>query len=279
METLSPDRKLILEKYIKAKDPEFTFLAFGGFVYFTEDPQGELKIVRVSALAQGGTGIAFDMPLSWRAQYTPCLFRQGRFQGVTIQAFKDMGLNQYCYINPNEELISENGEETWTPCPNGGFVYLYNMNSEPHALDRFFPQSPTFLDPTPSSPTPLGTSPGSIPFSMVMRNTMGAKGLAQSPQVAALSSQIAASSSSAREGSILKPSGATAPYTIPERTPKPPNPNSAGFGLCVICLENHVNVLIIPCKHVCVCSQCMAFVHDTCPLCRADIRDKWNVFL
>jgi hypothetical protein len=42
METLSPDRKLILEKYIKAKDPEFTFLAFGGFVYFTEDPQGEL---------------------------------------------------------------------------------------------------------------------------------------------------------------------------------------------------------------------------------------------
>eukprot|EP00026_Physarum_polycephalum_P004435 Phypoly_transcript_04454.p4 GENE.Phypoly_transcript_04454~~Phypoly_transcript_04454.p4 ORF type:complete len:149 (-),score=27.23 Phypoly_transcript_04454:208-654(-) len=146
--------------------------------------------------------------------------------------------------------------------------------------DRFFPQLPTFLEPSPLSPsspspsTPLGTSPGAIPFSMVMRSSAGAKGsIAQSPQIAASSSQAVASSS--REGSIAKSGTATVPYAIP----KSPNQNNAGFGVCVVCLENHVNVLIIPCKHVCVCSACMSFVHDTCPLCRAEIRDKWNVFL
>jgi hypothetical protein len=41
MEALSPEKKQTLDKYVRAVDPEFTFLAFGGFVYFTVTPEGE----------------------------------------------------------------------------------------------------------------------------------------------------------------------------------------------------------------------------------------------
>ena len=43
--------------------------------------------------------MTFEPPLTWRPDFTACLFRQGRFQGVTIQAFKDIGLK---YLNTVE---------------------------------------------------------------------------------------------------------------------------------------------------------------------------------
>lgn len=44
---------------------------------------------------------------------------------------------------------------------------------------------------------------------------------------------------------------------------------------CLICLTEQKEVLLLPCKHFCVCSEC--FVHlDKCPVCRANF-DKYMV--
>ncbi|KAJ5071639.1 hypothetical protein M0811_10048 [Anaeramoeba ignava] len=37
---------------------------------------------------------------------------------------------------------------------------------------------------------------------------------------------------------------------------------------CVICLENRRNVVLIPCRHMCVCQKCLHHI-DKCPICRA----------
>lgn len=41
---------------------------------------------------------------------------------------------------------------------------------------------------------------------------------------------------------------------------------------CVICLSELKEVLLLPCRHLCMCKACMAHVH-TCPVCRAPSRD------
>ena len=41
--------------------------------------------------------------------------------------------------------------------------------------------------------------------------------------------------------------------------------------LCKICLEHETNVVFIPCKHICVCSQCLNRL-DICPVCRQYIQ-------
>lgn len=37
---------------------------------------------------------------------------------------------------------------------------------------------------------------------------------------------------------------------------------------CVVCLTEQRTVVLLPCRHLCVCLQCLLFV-DKCPVCRA----------
>jgi hypothetical protein len=49
--------------------------------------------------------------------------------------------------------------------------------------------------------------------------------------------------------------------------------------LCVVCQENEKAVVLLPCRHMCLCSECAdheAMMH--CPLCRRDIINKFSVF-
>ena len=49
--------------------------------------------------------------------------------------------------------------------------------------------------------------------------------------------------------------------------------------VCVICRENPKSVLLMNCRHLCVCSDCghlAVLVH--CPLCREIITERINVF-
>ncbi len=50
---------------------------------------------------------------------------------------------------------------------------------------------------------------------------------------------------------------------------------NAGGTLCVICADNNANVLILPCKHVCVCGECYELWKDNkkCPVCRIEIQN------
>jgi hypothetical protein len=53
---------------------------------------------------------------------------------------------------------------------------------------------------------------------------------------------------------------------------------------CVICLTNKKNILLLPCKHLCLCSECANNQEPSqriaeCPLCRKIITDKVSVFV
>jgi baculoviral IAP repeat-containing protein 7/8 len=47
--------------------------------------------------------------------------------------------------------------------------------------------------------------------------------------------------------------------------------------LCKVCLENKSSIVILPCKHVAVCGQCIFGVGDDCPICRTRIEETINL--
>jgi Zinc finger, C3HC4 type (RING finger) len=53
----------------------------------------------------------------------------------------------------------------------------------------------------------------------------------------------------------------------------PESPN-----LCVVCMEEKVSILILPCAHLCVCPECAGSVGQ-CPLCRKPFKGYVRVFL
>lgn len=49
--------------------------------------------------------------------------------------------------------------------------------------------------------------------------------------------------------------------------------------LCVICHDEQKSVLFLPCRHLCICSQCSAIEQlDKCPLCRQTLEEKIHVY-
>ncbi|XP_028410917.1 uncharacterized protein LOC114533575 [Dendronephthya gigantea] len=55
--------------------------------------------------------------------------------------------------------------------------------------------------------------------------------------------------------------------------------------LCVICQDNFKNILLMPCRHVCLCRQCLQQIIEghiqlaQCPLCRTYIQSTMEVFI
>ena len=52
--------------------------------------------------------------------------------------------------------------------------------------------------------------------------------------------------------------------------------------LCVVCISNQKRVLLLPCRHTCVCSECcesIIQVEPLCPLCRAHIETHIEAFM
>ncbi len=54
-------------------------------------------------------------------------------------------------------------------------------------------------------------------------------------------------------------------------------PPPKGRQECVVCLEKLASMLLLPCKHVCVCKGCSERLAE-CPLCRAKIAEKIEPF-
>jgi RING finger protein 26 len=49
--------------------------------------------------------------------------------------------------------------------------------------------------------------------------------------------------------------------------------------LCVVCHESEKTVLLLPCRHLCVCQLCSQHDGlDACPLCRQAIAEKLDVY-
>ncbi len=47
---------------------------------------------------------------------------------------------------------------------------------------------------------------------------------------------------------------------------------------CCICLDEPKTIVLMPCKHMCMCEAC-AFVVDICPMCRKKIKNRISVFI
>lgn len=55
--------------------------------------------------------------------------------------------------------------------------------------------------------------------------------------------------------------------------------DQGGERLCVICQEHEKSVVLLPCRHMCLCDKCASMEAVTsCPLCRRNIDHKINVF-
>ncbi|XP_019868962.2 mitochondrial E3 ubiquitin protein ligase 1 [Aethina tumida] len=49
--------------------------------------------------------------------------------------------------------------------------------------------------------------------------------------------------------------------------------------LCVVCKTNPIEIIILPCGHVCLCEDCQVEIRDCCPVCRATIEKKSVAFV
>lgn len=47
---------------------------------------------------------------------------------------------------------------------------------------------------------------------------------------------------------------------------------------CVVCHETDRCIVLMPCKHLCLCSECSQSVKEKCPLCRVRIESKMRVY-
>jgi len=50
-------------------------------------------------------------------------------------------------------------------------------------------------------------------------------------------------------------------------------------GACVICIEKRIQVVLIPCGHMCLCKDCAEPFTGACPICRADFAGKFRVYM
>ncbi|CAF3740142.1 unnamed protein product [Rotaria sordida] len=237
-----------IDKKVAKGDLSYTFLAFGGFVYFRVDGYN-YTMLQANALVKADNGLTFHGPFKWRSVYTAHLDKQGRFQNVTVSSLLDSGIKYYCFINPNEKFQSSvDGYPDWTPAKNGAFVYLYESPAKSHPYDRYF----TIAD------APITDHIGTqvMPFSLVRR------------------SQSLRSSLPLLQNSVTDKQSAS---SLPSS-----NADKDRFK-CLICFDRTIQCILIPCKHMCACAECAQIIKEKqksrCPICRQTFTEIWNVFL
>ncbi|KAF6145508.1 hypothetical protein GIB67_026189 [Kingdonia uniflora] len=54
--------------------------------------------------------------------------------------------------------------------------------------------------------------------------------------------------------------------------------SSSSSMLCKVCNENDVSVLLLPCRHLCLCKHCES-KHDTCPICQTVKNASLQIFI
>ncbi len=47
---------------------------------------------------------------------------------------------------------------------------------------------------------------------------------------------------------------------------------------CVVCMDNNLEVAVLPCGHLCMCQECASSIHQ-CPMCRVSIEKTFRVYL
>lgn len=58
-----------------------------------------------------------------------------------------------------------------------------------------------------------------------------------------------------------------------------PAPDGADF-TCAVCLEKQIQVVLLPCAHLCLCKDCAEqLLRNECPMCRKKVKRRINVFV
>lgn len=60
---------------------------------------------------------------------------------------------------------------------------------------------------------------------------------------------------------------------------KVPDENLPPEVRCIVCMENPREVILLPCKHVCLCEDCAEKINRKCPVCDKRIEGKRAVYL
>lgn len=72
------------------------------------------------------------------------------------------------------------------------------------------------------------------------------------------------------------------PHIRTERNLLNSSKNEENDRYCVICQEHIKCVLLLPCRHLCMCNECintLQLYHNTCPICRSDIETTMQIFV
>lgn len=72
------------------------------------------------------------------------------------------------------------------------------------------------------------------------------------------------------------------PVRTPVRRQRIDSPPGLSETHCVICLEHPKCVLLLPCKHVCMCLECareLRYYNGLCPVCRSDIENSMQIYI
>lgn len=60
---------------------------------------------------------------------------------------------------------------------------------------------------------------------------------------------------------------------------KVPDENLPSEVRCIVCMENPREIILLPCKHVCLCEDCAEKISRMCPVCNKRIEGKRAVYL
>lgn len=65
-------------------------------------------------------------------------------------------------------------------------------------------------------------------------------------------------------------------FALLQGTLQPANDSDAG-SMCVVCMDAPLEMVLIPCRHMCVCEDCSKQL-ISCPMCRQTVEDALKVF-
>lgn len=101
--------------------------------------------------------------------------------------------------------------------------------------------------------------------------------LAESRWIA--SRRLARGEPASTPASTPAPVPVSVPASTPVSTPAPaPTPLSSATMACVACMEFAKTTVLMPCRHLCLCSKCGHRV-DKCPICRSPITERIDVYV
>mmetsp|Transcript_19787 Transcript_19787/g.37756 ORF Transcript_19787/g.37756 Transcript_19787/m.37756 type:complete len:391 (-) Transcript_19787:132-1304(-) len=172
-----------------------------------------------------------------------------------------------------------------------------------HHHSRHRPPQPLTPTPSPPPPEPPSPEPGSRSWWFQRHPWIAAALLVYASftllGAAANSPALLDAARAANQPPPLAPRAPT-PVTLPpgleEEDPDPgvsaracdnweesPQEDEEDRHACVVCMDRRRTVVLLPCRHMCICKECATVLFQTspqrCPLCREDVEEVFRVFV